>query len=526
MKLAASLEPLAGTVHALLPAASATALAQPVRIDLKQPISAVGLFGTAAIVVGHHDQALAVPQGALLRDDVSGVTQGRGGRRGRSRPLGRGAPGPLARRLGRAQRRGDRRGREGDHRRPGRAARGREGRCGSMSWIDWLRSRRAAVLVTALVLAGFGIHRAATLPSAVFPSVTFPIVKVIVDVGEEPAARMMPTVTRPLEEAILRVPGIERVISTTSRGSTEMSALFAWGEDMHVALQRVQAETERVRPSLPADTHIDVEWMNPAVFPIEGYALTSATRSQAELWDFAQYTFKPALIRIPGVSEVQIQGGRQREFQVQLDPSALLGFKLTAADVVEALKSADDVQSAGLHEANHELYLTLIDGRARGLEICAGCRSRLRAGWRCRSPGSARSTPADEVSYVRTTAQGKPAVLVNVIRQPSANTVAIADAVDQLVGAGTLLPKDVEWTPFYDQARFVRASVNGVRDALLIGVGLAALVLLLFLRSFRLMAIAVVAIPLTAAISGLLLAAVRADDQSDDPGRARRLARA
>jgi CzcA family heavy metal efflux pump len=374
-----------------------------------------------------------------------------------------------------------------------------------MSWLPWLRSRRWAVFLTALLLAGVGVWRALTLPSAVFPSVTFPIVKVITDVGEEPAARMMPTVTRPLEEAILRVPGIERVISTTSRGSTEMSAIFSWGVDMNVALQRVQAETERVRPTLPTETRIDVEWMNTAIYPIEGYALTSDTLSQAELWDLAQYTLKPALIRIPGVSEIQIQGGRQREFQVRLDPAALIGFKMTAADVVAAIKSADDVSSAGLHEANHELYLTLIDGRATSLAELRKLAVATPGGLAVSLEKLGTVDVADEVSYVRTSAQGKPAVLLNVIRQPAGNIVAIADAIDALMRTQKLLPRGVEWTRFYDEARFVRDSVNGVRDALWIGIGLAAVVLLLFLRNLRLMLVAAIAMPVTAAIAGLLL---------------------
>ncbi len=377
-----------------------------------------------------------------------------------------------------------------------------------MSWLEWLRERRGAVLLLACALAALGIFRALSLPSSVFPSVTFPIVKVITDVGEEPAARMMPTVTRPLEEAILRVPGIERVISITSRGSTELSAFFDWGEDMNVVLQRVQAEAVRVRSTLPSDARIDVEWMNPAVFPIEGYALSSDTRTPAELWDLAEYTLKPALVRIPGVSQVQIQGGRRREFQVRLEVATLSGMRMTGADVVAALNAQDRVESAGLHEANHELYLTLVDGRANGLADLRSMAIATPGGLTVPLESLGTVEAADQVSYVRTSADGHPAVLVNVLRQPAASTVSVADAVASLLRDNPrLIPPDVKWTQFYDQARFVRASVNGVRDALLIGVVLAAAVLLLFLRRIRWMAVAVICIPLTAAISALLLGA-------------------
>jgi multidrug efflux pump subunit AcrB len=165
-----------------------------------------------------------------------------------------------------------------------------------MSFFDTLRKRPAALFGLILVLVLVGGFTAARLPSAIFPSVTFPIVKVIADAGEEPAARMMPTVTRPLEEAIRRVPGVLLVRSITSRGSSEMSAEFAWGTDMQVALERVQGETQRIKPDLPPDTHIDVEWMNTSIFPIQGYALTSDSLTQAQLWDLAEYTIKPALL--------------------------------------------------------------------------------------------------------------------------------------------------------------------------------------------------------------------------------------
>ncbi len=375
-----------------------------------------------------------------------------------------------------------------------------------MSLIGAVRRRAAALYGVLLLLTIGGIYAAARLPASIFPSVTFPIVKVIADAGEEPAARMMPTVTRPLEEAILRVPGVRLVRSITSRGSSEISAEFAWGTDMQVALQRVQAETQRIQPDLPGETRIDVEWMNTAIFPIQGYALTSSTRSQAELLALAEFTLKPALVRIPGVSEVQIQGGRRREFQVWLDPSQLAARRLAAADVVDAVRRSHAVLSAGLAEQNHELYLTLVDGRVQDLAGLGRIAVPVAVGPPATLAELGEVKVADEVSYIRTTADGQPAVLLNIIRQPSANTVAIADGVQHLFREQPhLLPPDVRWTTFYDQARFVTDSVHGTRDAILIGVVLAALVLLVFLRTFRLTLVAVAAIPLTVAIVGLAL---------------------
>jgi len=371
------------------------------------------------------------------------------------------------------------------------------------------RQRATGIYLLLAILVIAGIYEAAGLPSAIFPTVTFPTVKVIADVGEEPAAQMMPTVTRVLEEAILRVPGIVLVRSVTSRGSTEISAAFDWGTDMKAALDRVQAETQRVRPDLPPQTRIDAEWMNTAIFPIQGYALTSSTETQAQLRDLAQYTLKPALVRIPGVSQVQIQGGRQREFQVRLNPQALAGHALAASDVVQAIQASNAVVSTGLSEQNHELYLTLVTGRVTGKGELALIAIPVPGGPPATLSDLGTIIVADEVSYVRTTADGQTAVLVNIVRQPSANTVAIASAVDQIFrDQPDILPKDVHWSNFYDQASFVAGSVGGARDAIIIGVVLAGVVLLLFLRNVTFTLIAVAAIPLTVAIVGLALGVV------------------
>jgi CzcA family heavy metal efflux pump len=369
--------------------------------------------------------------------------------------------------------------------------------------------RAAAIYLTLGLLAAGGVFEALGLPSAIFPSVTFPIVKVIVDVGEAPAALVMPAVTRPIEEAILRVPGISLVRSTTSRGSAEISAQFSWGTDMQTALQRVEAEAQRVRPDLPPQARIDVQWMSPAVFPILGYALTSETRTPAELRELAEFTLKPALIRIPGVAQVQIQGGRLREFRVQLDPGALDARHLSTADVVDALRKNNQVLSAGLVEQNHELYLALVDGTVHTLEALGRIAVPVRAGIPVSLAELGKLSTADEVSYIRTRADGKEAVLLNLIRQPSANTLAIASGVDQLFrDRPDVIPAGVRWSNFYDQAEFVAGSIRGVRDSILIGVSLAALVLFAFLRSLRLTVIAALALPLCVAIVGLGLGAL------------------
>lgn len=376
-----------------------------------------------------------------------------------------------------------------------------------MRLVERIRGHAGGVILILVILATVGGYEIVRMPSSIFPTVTFPLIRLIASVGDQPAAQMMPTVTRPLEEAMLRVPGIILVRSTTSRGSSELTAEFSWTTDLPVALTLVMKEIERVRATLPTGTSMDVEWMNTAVFPILGYALSSDTTTQAELRDFADYTLLPELVRIPGVSQVQIQGGRFREFEVLLDHHALLGRGLSGADVVTAVRADNQVLSAGLVERNHELYLALVEGRATTLEELAQLAVPVANGVPARLGELGTLRTADEVSYVRTTANGKPAVLVNIIRQPSASTLAIASAVNKLLrDRPDLIPRGVTWTTFYDQASFVSGALTGTRDAVLIGVGLAFLVLLVFLRNLRFALVAIMTVPLVAAVVGLGLA--------------------
>ena len=498
-----------GTVHDVLPGANTADFTASVRVDLRglSGIPPLGLFGTARITVAERPAALVVPDAALVRDDISGTSR---------IVLRRERPGALDRRDDGASRTG----RHGDHgsralagaagrrRRPGRAARGRRGQHAPVSLLHWAHDRALALLLVVGLLATAGVIVVTGMPLAIFPSVTFPVIKVIADAGHEPAARMIPGVTRPLEEALLPLPGMRLVRSTTSRGSAELSANFAWGTDMQVALQRVQDALARIAPDLPPDTHLEVAPMNTALFPILGYALTSDTRSQADLWDLAEYTLKPELVRIPGVSQAQVQGGRRREFQVHLDLEALAARRLAVTDVLTAIKKNNQVLSAGLTEANHELYLSLVDGVVADTEALSRIAVSVPGGGVPALLGDLGTVGvAEAVSYIRTTADGRPAVLINLTRQPAASTVAIAAGVRRLFAQRPdLLPPDVRWTTFYDQAEFVSHSVNGVRDAILIGVGLAALVLLVFLRSFRLALVAVATIPVTIAVVLLALA--------------------
>src|SRR5437762_13481668 len=152
---------------------------------------------------------------------------------------------------------------------------------------------------------------------------------------------MMVEVTFPIEQAVRAVPGVRNVRSTTSRGSAEISINFDWGEDMVAAMLQVESAINQVVPSLPQGTTFNVRRMDPTVFPVLAYSLTSDTHSLVELRDLALYTLRPALSTVQGVARVGVQGGRVEEYRVTVDPDKLQSFKMTLAEVASPRAAAN-----------------------------------------------------------------------------------------------------------------------------------------------------------------------------------------
>src|ERR1041385_4470274 len=210
-----------------------------------------------------------------------------------------------------------------------------------------------------------GGYLAFTIPISVFPETDFPRVLVAVDNGVMPIDQMMVTITRPLEEAVNSVPGLLTVRSITSRGSAEVDLYFRWDVDMFQTLQYVNAAISRIQPELPPTAAIRADRLTFAAFPIIAYSVTSDTTPQTRLWEMATYEMKPRLNRLDGVSTVIVQGGQEPEFQIMPDPAKLLAASVTVTDILDAVRRTNLVDSPGLLEQNHQLYLGLVNGQVR-----------------------------------------------------------------------------------------------------------------------------------------------------------------
>lgn len=365
-------------------------------------------------------------------------------------------------------------------------------------------ARSILFLLAALVLAG--VIGAYSLPVSLFPRVTFPRIRVDLDAGERPAERMAVEVTRPIEEALRSIPGVRNVQSATSRGAAQIWLNFDWGQDMTSAMLQAQSQVTKLLPGLPAGTNFDVKRMDPTVFPVIAYSITSNARPLSELHDIAQYQLAPVLSTVAGVAKVEVTGGAVEEYRVVVDPARLRAHNLALSDVATALSASNVLTAVGRMEDHDKLYLIVTDTRFKSLkEIGATVLHSGATGVvRLDDIAQIRSEPAPR--FTRSTESGRDAVLFNVYQQPAGNTVDIAKGIrDTIAAEGKSLPSDVKITNWYDQSDLIVASATSVRDAVLIGVGLAAFVLLLFLRDWKITLIAALAVPIVLGITALLL---------------------
>jgi multidrug efflux pump subunit AcrB len=371
----------------------------------------------------------------------------------------------------------------------------------------WLARHSRPVIFLIITLALLGGYLAFTIPVSVFPSTDFPRVLIAVDNGVMPIDQMMVTVTRPIEEAVNSVPGLLSVRSITSRGSAEIDLFFRWDIDMFQTLQYVNAAISRVQSELPPSAKIEAHRLTFAAFPIMGYSLTSQTVPQTRLWEMATYEMKPRLNRLDGVSTVIIQGGQEPEFHITPDPSKLLAASVTVSDILDAVRRTNLIDSPGLLERNHQLYLGLVNGQVRTPEeIANAVIKNTPAGAPVRIGDISTVAPGVKPVYTVVTANGKPAVLLNINRQPDGNTVQVAQEVhDEIDNIRKTLPPGVVIEPFYDQSIIVNESIKSVRDAILLGLILASIILVVFLRDWGTSLVAGLVIPVTVMVTFIVL---------------------
>ncbi|WP_214069957.1 efflux RND transporter permease subunit [Mucilaginibacter sp. dw_454] len=369
----------------------------------------------------------------------------------------------------------------------------------------FISHRKPLALVLALIIAG-GVFAYTKLQTSLFPEITFPKIKIIADEGLQPVDKMMVTVTKPLENVVKQVPDLQIVRSTTSRGSCEISAFMSWNADMDLSQQRIQSAIDQIKNDLPADVNITVEKMNPSILPVSGYTLESHSRSPIELRQLATYTVKPFLSQVDGVSEIRVIGGKVKEYWLILNRQKMSSLGVTPDIITNALAQTNFVKSGGYLSDYKMLYLAVTDATIatrQELEdmIVSNDHKRI-----IQLKDIAEVQINEGIEYTRINANGHDGVLIAVIKQPNANLVSLSDAMaGKVQELQKLLPADVTIKPYYIQADFVNASIKSVSDSLWIGLLLAIIVAIIFLRSVKASATILITIPVTLGLTLIVL---------------------
>ena len=363
------------------------------------------------------------------------------------------------------------------------------------------------LVITFMLLAG-GVFSYRNLKTGLFPDITFPKIKVIADAGQQPVDKMMTMVTIPLENIIRRTEGLQYIRSTTSRGSCEISVFLDWNTDINTAKFQIESFINQAQGNLLPNTVTSVEKMNPSILPVMGYSL-EGDLSQVDLKKIAKYQIKPFLAATPGVSDIVIIGGKDKEYQIELKPYVISTLGITIATIKNAVVNSNILQSNGYSTDYNRMYLTLTDNAIDGIEdlqdlVIINSPNRL---VRLKDIADIKVSEAKE--YVKILANGKNVPLIAVIKQPNANLIEVNNNIEEKVAKlASILPKEVKLLPYYKQADFVNKSIGSIKDVLWIGLVLALVVVIAFLRSFSASMVVLFTIPISISLTLIVLDAI------------------
>lgn len=365
------------------------------------------------------------------------------------------------------------------------------------------KSPIAALMI--LILLG-GMYSLKRMQTGLFPEITFPKVKIIAEDGQQQENKMMLTVTIPIENAIKKVQDLKSLRSVTSRGSCEISAFLEWNTDIDLGKQRIEAEINAIKEGLPKGISITVEKMNPSILPVMGYSLEGDGKSQVELRNIAEFTVKPFLSRIAGVSEIAVIGGKVKEYRLTLDLIKMSALGITPQFVASALGQTDFITANGYVTDHNRMYLNVTDASIHNLDELENTvlKTSLKRVIYVKDIATAEIT--ERKDYVKIDANGKNVPLIAVLKQPTVNLMSVsAEVTSRVEELNKLLPKGVHLRPYYDQAEFVNDSIGSLRDVLWVGLLLAIIVTVLFLRSWKASAVVLLTIPVTLSLSLVVL---------------------
>ena len=374
--------------------------------------------------------------------------------------------------------------------------------------IGWSLENRLIVLALAAAILIGGFFVAIRMPVDVFPDLTAPSVTIITEAHGMAPEEVETLVTFPIETAVNGASGVRRVRSSTATGISVVWVEFDWGTDIYQARQIVSEKLQLAAGNLPS------EIQPPVLAPVSSImgeimfiSLTSDKHTPMDLRSTADWAVRPRLLSVPGVSQVTPIGGDIKEYQVNISPKRLASAGVTLNQVIAAVQGANQNTSAGFYVEGGQEYLIHGVGRVTRLEDIANTVVALNNGRPVLVGQLADVRIGPAIKRGEGSAQGKPAVILALQKQPGANTLTLTaeldrtlDDIQKTLPAGMQIDRQI-----FRQADFIQVSIDNVIDALRDGAIVVAVILLLFLMNLRATFIALLAIPLSLLMAVLTL---------------------
>jgi hydrophobe/amphiphile efflux-1 (HAE1) family protein len=366
--------------------------------------------------------------------------------------------------------------------------------------MQWLASvcvkRPVFATVIILTIAVIGVVGYRNLNVDRFPNVDLPVVQVITALPGAAPQEIETEVTDKIEEAVNTISGIEELRSISTEGVSQLVVSFTLAKDVNVAAQEVRDRVSTILPDLPEGTKSPVvNKLDPDAAPVLFVAVESK-RPIREVTEYADHEVRRALENVAGVGQVTLVGGRERQIQVFLDPLRLQAAGLTALDVQRAIVSQNVSTPGGVVDTGPQRLTFRVSGRVTSVEAVGDIIVRNVANHPILVRDLARVVDGEEEAETSAIIGGQPAVVLSIRKQSGENSVAVVDALRaRIAEIEPALPSGYKLNVIRDNTETTRTSVSAVREHLVLGAFLAALVVLFFLGHVRSTIIAALAIP-------------------------------
>lgn len=375
------------------------------------------------------------------------------------------------------------------------------------SLVKWSIAQRWLVVIASILISLWGFRVLTQMPLDVFPNFAPPQVEIQTEAPGLAPEEVESLVTRPIESAINGTPGLESLRSASAVGLSAVRAVFSWDTEIYRARQLVTERLQEARSQLPQGVE------EPEILPVSSplgiivrYAFTSETTPLMEVWRIVNWQVKNRLLAVTGVSSVLMIGGDERQYQVLVDPDKLKAFNVSLADVTQAAEAANANAPGGFLITPDQETLVRGVGRIESIEQLKKSVIKARNGTPVLLEQVADVQIGTALKRGDGSFNGKKAVILTVLKQPTGDTPTVTKAVEEaLEEIKPGLPKDVKVTVTFLQEDFIETSIKNVEEALRDGTIIVSAVLILFLMNWRTVVISLSALPISLLLGMIIL---------------------